>query len=76
MIRKPTVRCKVDADACMGSGRCLAEAPDIFEFGESGQARVRNERVDSLVEADLPLLEAARDSCPTAAIRLDHEREC
>ena len=60
-----TVRVHVDDELCVGTGMCEATAPDLFEVGDDGTARV--------LVGVLPVerVEAAREAaanCPTRAL--------
>ena len=62
------MKVRVDADRCVGHGRCYDLAPEIFADDESGHCR--------LVRADVPegLQEKARvaaENCPEEAIGVD-----
>jgi ferredoxin len=53
--------------ACVGTGLCLAAAPNHFQFVEG-----RSEAVSAAIEDpdDLDLVRAAAELCPTSAISL------
>jgi ferredoxin len=55
----------------MGNQRCVSVAPNLFELGEAGYSRVKRADEMDFTEADLPLLLAARDMCPTGAISIE-----
>jgi ferredoxin len=61
------MRIVIDHNKCTGLGMCEAEAPDLFEVQEDGSLRVLNFRP---VSDQRELLEAAVDSCPTAALSI------
>ena len=66
MIR--IVRVKVDAQLCVGHGRCYALAPDVFGPDDYGHAEVLEAEVDG------PLAEQARigfENCPERAITIE-----
>ncbi|UPW08089.1 ferredoxin [Gordonia terrae] len=58
----------IDLPACFGLGACEAAAPEVFEVGDDGKAR--------LLEPDEPLetyreqIEEAVDDCPMRALRI------
>ncbi|HVX21717.1 MAG TPA: ferredoxin [Acidimicrobiales bacterium] len=54
---------KIDLDACIGSGSCVYEAPDVFTLDDDGMP----EGPDEVAEVT-PQLQAAIDICPTKAI--------
>ena len=57
-----TVRVTVDPELCMGSGTCMAIAPEVFDMDE-GAAYPRQDRVEPS-----STLKAAISRCPAAAI--------
>lgn len=57
------VRVEVDPARCIGCGACVGRAPDVFEMGLAGLARVKNER-----QWWSPLGEYLLTVCPTHAI--------
>ena len=64
------MKIKVNQEACIGCGACLAIAEDLFEMNDDGlsQAKVDNvpaDKVDAAVEAV--------ESCPTGAIEKTSE---
>ncbi|WP_040831258.1 ferredoxin [Nocardia jiangxiensis] len=62
----PVVR--VDSDRCQGHARCLAFAPDTFDFDDEGYASVPEDR-DSYVEIPDSVRQAAA-GCPERAIAI------
>ena len=57
------IRVEVDRDLCIGSGDCVATAPDVFELDEEGKAIV----LDPDGATTVVVLEAAQN-CPVTAI--------
>ena len=57
----------LDREKCTGLGMCESFAPDHFEIDDDGSLIVLN---DQVAEVDRDAIEAAIDSCPTAALRL------
>lgn len=57
----------LDASKCDGLGMCEAVAPDLFEVGEDGIARLLD---DSPTEDRLHDVEAAIEACPVLALKL------
>jgi len=57
------IRVEVDRDLCIGSGDCVATAPDVFELDEEGKAIV----LDPDGATTDVVLEAAQN-CPVTAI--------
>ncbi len=52
-------KCKVDKDACIGCGACVASYPDMFVFDDEGKAEATGAEGDAA--------EAAAN-CPVGAI--------
>jgi len=59
------VHVTVDPQLCMGSGTCIAVAPDLFEIGNGGTSEPRAATV-----ARSDILTMAVTCCPTGAIQL------
>lgn len=59
------VHVTVDPELCMGSGTCIAVAPDLFDISEDGTAEPRRP-----VTAAGEQLSRAISRCPTAAIHM------
>lgn len=59
-------RLTVDADVCLSSGRCVADAPQRFRFDDAEIAEVVP---DAPAAPDEILLDLAR-GCPSGAIRV------
>jgi ferredoxin len=57
----------VDADRCVGHGRCYALAPDVFGADEVGHSIVRLENVSDDLEAQAV---EGEQNCPEGAITL------
>lgn len=57
------VRVAVDAEVCMGSGTCMAIAPELFDMGDDGTAYPLSPVVERSVKVD-----EAMSRCPTGAI--------
>jgi ferredoxin len=57
----------VDADRCVGHGRCYTLAPDVFDADDVGHSIVRVEDVSGALEAQAA---DAERNCPEAAITL------
>jgi ferredoxin len=63
------VKLKVDADECMGHGRCYGIAPDLLSYDDEGYVSIRGQTID--VPADqVELAREAEDTCPEGAILL------
>jgi ferredoxin len=64
------MKVRVDADLCVGHGRCYALAPDVFAPDDFGHCEILVPDVDG------PLTEQARlgvDNCPEQAISLEED---
>ena len=57
----------VDADRCVGHGRCYTLAPGVFDSDEFGHAVVLVENVDGELRAQAA---AGEQNCPEQAITL------
>ena len=59
------MKLKVNQEACIGCGACVATAEDLFEFNEDGlsQAKVAEVPADKTEQAT-----EAMECCPTGAI--------
>ena len=55
---------KVDKKKCIGCGLCVSIAPEVFELGSDGKARVKNP------DACNKECREAADSCPANAISI------
>ena len=66
MIR--IVRVKVDAQLCVGHGRCYALAPDVFRPDDYGHAEVLEAEVDGAL-ADQACI--GFENCPERAITIE-----
>jgi ferredoxin len=62
---------RVDPRKCMANQQCTALAPDLFELAPAGHSRTKRKDETDFTDEDLPLLEAARDNCPTGAIHVE-----
>ena len=61
------MRVRADLDRCIGSGNCELLAPDVFEVGEDGVARVLRSQPG---QADEDAVRDAVAQCPTGALGL------
>ena len=59
------MKVKVNQEACIGCGACLAIAENVFEMNEDGLSQVK---VDEVPEDDQEQAKEAVESCPTGAI--------
>jgi ferredoxin len=60
-------RVSVDADRCVGHGRCYTLAPDVFDADEVGHSIVRVAEVSGELEKQAVIGE---QNCPEQAISL------
>ncbi len=58
----------IDKNKCLGCGLCVSIASDIFEIGEDGKSKIKEE-VD--LEKNKQLIAQAKESCPVQAIEID-----
>ena len=61
----------IDADKCMGHGRCYAVAPDLLTDDEEGFVAQRGQTVEVPSGAEDQAQDAA-DACPEGAIAIRH----
>lgn len=59
------MKVRVDADACVGHGRCYELAPDVFDEDVRGHCRIRTTSVSDELEKQALRGEA---NCPEGAI--------
>ena len=59
------MKVRVDADACVGHGRCYELAPDVFDEDVRGHCRIRTISVSAELEKQARRGEA---NCPEGAI--------
>lgn len=62
------MKVKVNKDACIGCGACVAICDNVFELDDDGLSKVKDENVK---EEDQEAVKDAADSCPTAAIETE-----
>lgn len=66
------MKIKVNQEACIGCGACVATAGELFDFNEDGLSKAKVEVVpaDKKAKAD-----EAVNTCPTGAISLVEEEK-
>ncbi len=64
----PMVTVRVDADLCVGHGRCYVLAPDVFGTDEFGHCVVLEEAIDAPLAG--PGAASGADNCPEQAITI------
>jgi ferredoxin len=64
-----TVKMTVDADQCMGHGRCYRMLPDLLSCDDEGYVTIRGQTIEVPGEL-VDLAEDAEGSCPEGAISL------
>lgn len=62
------LKIKVDKEACIGCGTCVALAPNTFELDVEGKSVVTNPNGDPEVD-----IKKAADACPVSAITIEEE---
>jgi ferredoxin len=60
-------RVEIDADRCVGHGRCYTLAPDVFDADEVGHATILTAKVSGAFETQAA---DAERNCPEGAITL------
>jgi len=60
---------KVNKDACIGCGACIAIAPETFEFDENGLSKVIDGAANNESAAE------AAGSCPVGAIEVEETEQ-
>jgi ferredoxin len=63
------MRLSVDAERCMGHGRCVRILPDLLDFDDEGYVTIRGHAVE-IPDHLADLAEDAEGSCPEGAISL------
>jgi ferredoxin len=61
------VTVRVDADLCVGHGRCYVLAPDVFGTDEFGHSIVLEEQIGEGLRAQAQI---GADNCPEQAITI------
>jgi len=56
---------KVNKDKCIGCGYCTSVCPDVFELGDDGKSRVK-ENAD--LKKNKKCIKEAKGGCPAGAI--------
>jgi ferredoxin len=59
------MKIKVNKEKCIGCGYCVSVCPEVFELGEDGKSRVK-ENAD--FEKNKDCIEEAKKGCPVGAI--------
>ena len=62
------MKIKVNQEACIGCGACVASAEDLFDFNEDGISQPKVEEVPEEKKAEA---QDAVDTCPTGAISVE-----
>lgn len=57
--------CKINKEKCIGCGLCSNLCPEVFEMGEDGKAKVKEE---ADMEKNKECVEEAIEGCPVGAI--------
>lgn len=61
------MKAKVNKDACIGCGACVATSPEVFTFGDDGLAETIKEEVP---KEEVENVQEAAEGCPTSAIEV------
>jgi ferredoxin len=64
-----SVQVTLVVDKCIGSGSCEMLAPEVFEVGDDGLAKLLDASPGSEMESKV---RAAEESCPTQAISVEY----
>jgi ferredoxin len=56
---------KVNKEKCIGCGYCASVCPEVFELGEDGKSRIK-ENAD--LEKNKDCIKEAKEGCPAGAI--------
>ena len=62
------MKVKVNQDACIGCGACVAICQDAFELNDDGLSCAKVENVEDKLSQDV---RDAADACPTSAIEVE-----
>lgn len=54
-------------EGCISCGACVSICPEVFRFGDSGEAEAYHEVTEEYEEAAIE----ARDSCPVSVIDVE-----
>jgi ferredoxin len=63
------VKLRVDADECMGHGRCYRIAPDLLSYDDEGYVSIRGKEIE-VPPDQIEWAEEAEGTCPEGAIIL------
>ena len=75
------MKVKVNKDACIGCGACVAICDEVFEINDEGLSEVKveeNKEKEEFVSVKEELQDEVRDaadSCPTGAIVIEEGQE-
>ncbi len=62
------MKVKVNQDACIGCGACVAICEEQFEINEEGLSEAKEEEVKTELEESV---RNAAETCPTSAIEVE-----
>lgn len=62
------MKVKVNKDACIGCGACVAICDEVFEINDEGLSEAKVEEVKEELQDEV---RDAADSCPTGAIEIE-----
>ena len=66
------MKVKVNKDACIGCGACVAICDEVFEINDEGLSEAKVEEVKEELQDEV---RDAADSCPTGAIEVEEGQE-
>lgn len=66
---------RVNQEACIGCGACMAIASDVFEINDEGLAEAKEEKniIDNMDEELKNDVMDALEGCPTSAIQIEEK---
>lgn len=66
---------RVNQEACIGCGACMAIASDVFEINDEGLAESKEEKniIDNMDEELKNDVMDALEGCPTSAIQIEEK---
>ncbi len=65
------MKAKVNQDACIGCGACVAICDQVFEFNDEGLSTVKKDKQNKIDDTLKNDVREASESCPTAAIEIE-----
>ncbi len=59
---------KINKEKCIGCGYCASVCPEVFELGEDGKSKVKE---NSDFEKNENCIKEAKNGCPAGAIEIE-----